>query len=117
MLAIRTALGKGDPDPDVGGLHHVHGHHRYAVAQRLELARIPVVCIDYLEDDSVELELWPASDLESITKQEVIDMALSSNLYPPKTTRHRISDHLPPIHVSLERLSLLTPSQPDANEL
>ena len=61
------------------------GHHRYAVAQRLELARIPVVCIDYLEDDSVELELWPASDLESITKQEVIDMALSSNLYPPKT--------------------------------
>ena len=92
------------------------GHHRYAVAKRLELARIPVVCIDYLEDDSVELELWPASDLESITKQEVIDMALSSNLYPPKTTRHRISDHLPPIHVSLERLSLLTPSQPDANE-
>ena len=87
------------------------GHHRYAVAKRLELARIPVVCIDYLEDDSVELELWPASDLESITKQEVIDMALSSNLYPPKTTRHRISDHLPPIHVSLERLSLLTPSQ------
>ena len=44
-------------------------------------------------------------------------MALSSNLYPPKTTRHRISDYLPPIHVSLERLSLLTPSQPDANEL
>ena len=86
--------------------------HRYAVAQRLDLARIPVVCIDYLEDDSVELELWPASNLESITKQDVIDMALSSNLYPPKTTRHRISDHLPPIHVSLERLSLLTPSQP-----
>ena len=89
-----------------------------AMVQQLpqSLARIPVVCIDYLEDDSVELELWPASDLESITKQEVIDMALSSNLYPPKTTRHRISDHLPPIHVSLERLSLLTPSRPDANE-
>ena len=60
------------------------GHHRYAVAQRLELARIPVVCIDYLEDESVELELWPASKLESISKQDVIDMALSPNLYPPK---------------------------------
>ena len=93
------------------------GHHRFAVAQRLGLARIPVVCIEYLDDDTVELELWPASELESISKQEVVDMALSSNLYPPKTTRHRISDYLPPIHVSLKRLSLLTPSQPVENEL
>ena len=92
------------------------GHHRYAVAKRLELARIPVVCIDYLNDNTVELELWPASELESITKQDVIDMALSSELYPAKTTRHRISDYLPPIHVSLQRLSLLTPSQPAGNE-
>lgn len=92
------------------------GHHRYAVANRLELARIPVVCIDYLEDQSVELELWPASELDSISKQDVIDMALSSNLYPPKTTRHRISDYLPPIHVSLKRLSLLTPSHLEATE-
>ena len=92
------------------------GHHRFAVAQRLELARIPVVCIDYLDDDTVELELWPASELESISKQEVVDMALSPYLYPPKTTRHRISDYLPPIHVSLKRLSLLTPSQPVENE-
>jgi len=92
------------------------GHHRFAVAKRLELARIPAVCIDYLNDDTVELELWPASSLESISKQDVVDMALSSDLYPPKTTRHSISDHLPPIHVSLRRLSLLTPSQPDENE-
>ena len=93
------------------------GHHRFAVAQRLGLARIPVVCIEYLDDDTVELELWPASELESISKQEVVDMALSSDLYPPKTTRHRISDSLPPIHVSLKRLSLLTPSQPVENGL
>ena len=92
------------------------GHHRHAVAQRLDLARIPAVCINYLDDASVELELWPASKLDSITKQDVIDMALSRNLYPPKTTRHRISDYLPPIHVSLKRLSLLTPSQSAENE-
>ncbi len=92
------------------------GHHRHAVAQRLDLARIPAVCINYLDDASVELELWPASKLDSITKQDVIDMALSRNLYPPKTTRHRISDYLPPIHVSLKRLSLLTPSQSVENE-
>ena len=92
------------------------GHHRHAVARRLDLARIPAVCINYLDDASVELELWPASKLDSITKQDVIDMALSRNLYPPKTTRHRISDYLPPIHVSLKRLSLLTPSQSVENE-
>ena len=51
------------------------GHHRFAVAKRLELARIPAVCIDYLNDDTVELELWPASSLESISKQDVVDMA------------------------------------------
>ena len=38
------------------------GHHRFAVAQRLGLARIPVVCIEYLDDDTVELELWPFSN-------------------------------------------------------
>ena len=96
--------------------HHLilDGHHRYAVAKRLDLARVPAVCIDYLKDDTVEPELWPASSLDSITKQDVIDMALSAKLFPPKTTRHRISDYLPPIHASLRRLSLLTPSQPDA---
>jgi hypothetical protein len=43
-------------------------------------------------------------------------MALSDQLYPPKTTRHRIADYLPPIHVSLEKLSLLSPTNPGDSE-
>ena len=62
------------------------------------------------------MELWPASELEKITKQDVIDMALSDYLYPPKTTRHRIADYLPPIHVSLEKLSLLSPTTSEESE-
>ena len=83
------------------------GHHRYAVAKRLELARIPAVCIDYLNDDTVELELWPASELESITKQDVIDMALSQKVFPPKTSRHMLPVETPPIFFPLERLAVL----------
>jgi hypothetical protein len=92
------------------------GHHRHAVAIRLELARIPVIVVDYFADESIDLDLWPASELDEITKQDVVDMALSDQLYPPKTTRHRIADYLPPIHVSLEKLSLLSPTNPGDSE-
>ncbi|RPG77165.1 MAG: hypothetical protein CBC77_005760 [Euryarchaeota archaeon TMED117] len=86
------------------------GHHRHAVAMRLELARIPVIAVDYFENGSIDLELWPSAQIDEISKQDVIDKALSNELYPPKTTRHRIADYLPPIHVSLEKLSLLNPT-------
>ena len=80
------------------------GHHRYHVGMRIGLSRLPVIKVDYLADGGIELDLWPASKLESLTKQQVIDMALSENVYPPKTSRHRFSDHLPPIAVPLDLL-------------
>ena len=82
------------------------GHHRYHVALRLELICVPCVFIDYLEDDSIELDVWPNCGRDTVTKQEVIDAALSGNLFSPKTSRHRLSDHLPPIAVPLSRLML-----------
>jgi hypothetical protein len=80
------------------------GHHRYHVAQRLELLCIPCVLIDYLETDSIELDVWPNCGRDAVTKDEVIKAALSGELFTPKTSRHRLSDHLPPIAVSLSRL-------------
>ena len=82
------------------------GHHRHQVGIRIGLSRLPVIKVDYLEDDGIELDLWPASALESLTKQQVIDMALSGDVYPPKTSRHRFSDHLPPIAVPLDLLRI-----------
>jgi hypothetical protein len=64
------------------------------------------VFIDYLDDDSIELDVWPHCGRDTVTKQEVIDAALSGNLFSPKTSRHRLSDHLPPIAVPLSRLML-----------
>jgi len=82
------------------------GHHRYHVGIRIGLSRLPVIKVDYLSDDGIDLDIWPASDLESLTKQQVIEMALSGEVFPPKTSRHRFSDHMPPIAVPLDLLRI-----------
>ncbi len=89
------------------------GHHRYSIAGELNLARVPAICVDYLADERIDVDVWPASELKSITKQQVVDMCLSDKVFPPKTSRHTIADHLPPIHVSLEVLEQHAPTQLD----
>ena len=80
------------------------GHHRFHVAQRLGLLCVPCVLIDYLEDNLIELDVWPNCGRDEVNKDEVIQAALSGDLFTPKTSRHRLSDHLPPIAVPLSRL-------------
>ena len=80
------------------------GHHRTRVAKRLKLMWLPCVLVDYLEDDKITLSVWPNSGRESLEKEEVVEAALSGNLFGPKTSRHLLSDHLPPISVPLDRL-------------
>ena len=80
------------------------GHHRHSVAVCLNLKRVPAILIDYLSNDEISVDVWPGSGLDTITKQQVIDMSLSGDLYPPKTSKHTISNHMPPIHVLLEVL-------------
>lgn len=82
------------------------GHHRHQVALRLGLKCLPCVQVDYVGDDSVELGVWPNCGRDSLTKEEVIEAGLGDGLFPPKTSRHRLSDHLPPISVPLTRLLL-----------
>jgi len=81
------------------------GHHRLSVAQELGLKLIPAICIDYLHSEIITLELWPNANIESVNKTDVIEMCLSNNLYPPKTTKHVVIYDLPPIMVTLEELS------------
>ena len=80
------------------------GHHRFEIARRHDLQSLPCVVVDYLDDDSITLLLWPNSDREGITKDDVIQAGLSGDLMPPKTSRHLLSDDLPPISVPLSRL-------------
>jgi len=82
------------------------GHHRHQVSLRLELQCLPCVLVDYLGDETVELDVWPNCGRESISKEEVIKAGLDGELFQPKTSRHRLSDHLPPISTPLSRLLL-----------
>ena len=82
------------------------GHHRYNVGKVLQLKRIPAVLVDYLEDDSITVEVWPDCGRDQLSKEEVISMSLSAHVFPPKTSRHVFSDSLPPISIPLERLRL-----------
>ena len=89
-------------DSETGAI--LDGHHRYSVALQLSLKRVPVILIDYLSNDEITVGVWPGCGLNQITKQEVIEMSLSGNLYSPKTSKHTISNHMPPIHILLEEL-------------
>ena len=80
------------------------GHHRYSVAISRGLTKVPAIVIDYLNSDDISVDVWPNCGLSYITKQDVINMSLSENLYPPKTSKHTISNHMPPIHILLAEL-------------
>lgn len=71
------------------------GHHRYWAARRIGCKRLPCCCVDYVNDDDVELKSW-RPDM-TVSKQDVIDMGLSDGLFPQKTTRHiyRVPDSEP----------------------
>lgn len=88
------------------------GHHRFAIAAKLDLKRIPAICVDYLADERITVDVWPGSDRETLSKQEVLDMSLSGDLFPAKTSRHIIAEHLPPIFISLQELKKEGNSQP-----
>ena len=81
------------------------GHHRYNTALHLGLKFIPGIEVDYLEDKSIQVESWPGKEEMKITKESVLSMAKSGNLFPPKTSKHSISFEYPKQFFSLEELS------------
>tara|TARA_B100001094_G_scaffold332223_1_gene403400 strand:- start:2347 stop:2766 length:420 start_codon:yes stop_codon:yes gene_type:complete len=83
------------------------GHHRHSVAIAMKLKRVPVILIDYMSNDEITVDIWPGCGIDSITKDDVIAMSLSDNLYPAKTSKHTIANHMPPIHILIEELERL----------
>jgi ParB-like chromosome segregation protein Spo0J len=62
------------------------GHHRWRASSRLAFALVPCYTVDYFNDPTIRvMSRRPEID---VTKQSVIDMALSGHIYPEKTTRH-----------------------------
>ncbi len=108
-LETRTSklLSKGFYKPiivDKGSMVILDGHHKWTAAKSLGLARVPVVMVDYLVDEGVLVDVWPDCGKESITKTEVLEMGLSGDVFPPKTSRHTLPFNIPSIRIPLSEL-------------
>lgn len=79
------------------------GHHRYGALLEIGTRWVPVYLVEYT-DDAVRVETWPDAIVDHVSKEEVVEAALSGNRFPAKTTRHRVE--LPPgeARVSLKDL-------------
>ena len=80
------------------------GHHRWRASTRLGFAVVPCYSVDYLEDSTIHV-ISRRPDIE-VTKQSVLDVALSGRTYPKKTTRHTydLPESIEP--VPLDRLKI-----------
>lgn len=65
----------------------LNGHHRVEALKQLGCKKIFVVLVDYMSPEIV-VETW--RDDGSVTKEEVVEAALSGKKMPPKTTRHMV---------------------------
>ncbi len=83
----------------------LNGHHRVEALRRMGATRVPAWLLDY-ETDLVSLEPWRPG--LPITKAEVVRRAQDGQLFPPKTTRHKVRADLPSRPVPLAEL-LRTP--------
>jgi hypothetical protein len=63
------------------------GHHRLHALKRLGCKKIPVVLVDY---QSPGIKVIPWREGEMITKEKIIDTALSGKRMPSKTSKHMI---------------------------
>jgi len=81
------------------------GHHRHAVAVELNLEKIAVIKVDYLDDEKIILESRNENIQFSSSKFEVIKMGLSEQNYPAKTTKHIFDFEVPDIWINLEDLT------------
>ena len=108
-LETRTAklLSKGFYKPiivDRESMVILDGHHKWTAATSLGLVRVPVILVDYLIDEGVLVDVWPDCGKESITKTEVLEMGLSGDVFPPKTSRHTLPFNIPSIRIPLSEL-------------
>ena len=86
------------------------GHHKWNAARILGLYLVPVILVDYINDESITVSVWDDCTKEIMTKKEVIEMGISENLFSPKTSKHYFSFPIHKIAIPLETLQNGGPS-------
>jgi hypothetical protein len=82
------------------------GHHRLAVAHRMDLPLVPVLLLDY---STVRVESWRPG--QTITPAIIFAMARSGRKFPCKTTRHIFDQGLPNCSLPLDSLRRCAPAE------
>jgi len=75
----------------------IDGHYRLNALKALGAKKIPVTYFDY-QHPQIKVATW--REHESITKEQVIDAALSGKKFPPKSSRHMIQNNGSSKHIS-----------------
>jgi hypothetical protein len=79
------------------------GHHRVEALKRMGYTKIPVYLVDYW-DEAIEVTTWPEAEIENVTKEMILEMGRSEDVFPPKTSRHNVKVRLKERRVPLEEL-------------
>lgn len=81
--------------------HHLvlDGQHRMEVALALGLKRVPAVKFPYSS-----VEIWSLRPKYSFVWQDVVERALSGDIYPYKTVKHRFPVDIPACNFPVEDL-------------
>lgn len=75
------------------------GQHRFEVAKKLKIKKIPAVIYDYYE-----VEVWSLRDNHEVTVDLVIERSLAENIYPYKTVKHKFPKETPSCRFPLKEL-------------
>lgn len=75
------------------------GHHRLHALRRIGCKRIPCILFDY---QSPEIQVLPHREGETVTKEMIIEIALTGRRMPPKTSKHMVM-----IEGELKHISIL----------
>lgn len=75
------------------------GMHRLHAAREMGLAVVPCALFDY-----DEVEVWSLRDNHVVTRERVVEQALSGDIYPYKTAKHRFPGVLAPLAIPVDSL-------------
>ena len=68
------------------------------------LSRLPAILVDYLNDETISVDVWPDCGRDCLSKEDVIEMSLSKDVFPPKPSKHDFVSSFTPVHVPLSKL-------------
>ncbi len=64
------------------------GHHRAMAMRTLGARRTPIIRVDYFDRSQIIVEPRPNCPIDPLTKQSILRMGLSDDVFPAKSTRH-----------------------------